>query len=307
MTLNLRTGWIKLLAAAIILLCLSPSIRAQGLGSEAIAFFPPDTQQVAYADLSQLRALPDYKQLRQALFSQEMKNLEAFLRSIGDDPEEDVNEVILGAEGSFDPDQVQNLAAKGRLPSRDYAGYILADYGFGKSNGLYLTYLSSNLAAFGRLNDLETLIDDYSGKRLSLSSKPDFVNWEAELEGSGSQWGVTTGAAAANIAAPWLGDNSKSPVALGSLLKPVKAVLYKVNWSGEFDAQISVICDNSQDAQTLERLLMLGQSALPATPGMSPSIAQFIHSLQISIDGDRLELEGSGPPQLITEIVQGGK
>jgi hypothetical protein len=311
----------KLLAAILIFLCFSTALKAQGLGSEALTFFPADTQQIAYADLSQLRGLPDYKGLRQALFSQEMRNLEGLLQSMGSDPEQDVDEVILGwranamnaseafglAEGSFNP--AQNPPATGNLRSRQYSGYTLIEYGLGHGSGVFFTYLSSDLAAFGRLSDLERLIDDYQGKQAGLSSNSNFANWEAELEGSGAQWGITTGTAASRLAEPWLGVNSKAEAgSLSSFFKVVKAVLYKVNWSGDFDAQISVICDNSQDAQTLDRLLLLGQNALPATAGASPAVKQFVRSLQISADGNRLELEGSGPPELITQLVgSGGK
>jgi hypothetical protein len=319
---NVPSAARKLLGATLFLLCFSSRIRAQGLGSEALTFFPADTQQIAYADLSQLRTLPDYKQLRQALFSQEMKNLEGLLQSMGSDPEQDVDEVILGwranamsvseafglAEGSFNSAQAQNSSATGYLQSRQYSGYTLMEYGVGHGNGIFFSYLSSNLAAFGRLGDVERLIDDYVGKQSGLNSNSEIANWEAELEGSGAQWGITTGAAAATVAAPWLGVKSKSEAgALSSFFKDVKAVIYKVNWSGDFDAQISAICDNSQDAQTLERLLLLGQNALPATAGASAAVTQFVRSLQISTDGSRLVLEGSGPPQLISEILGGAR
>jgi hypothetical protein len=315
-------GFRNLLLVVLLVLVIAPVTRAQGLGSEALTFFPADTQQIAYANLSQLRALPDYKQLRQALFSQEMRNLEGFLRSMGSDPEQDVDEAVLGwranamsvaqafglAEGSFNPTQGQDSSATGRLQSRQYSGYTLMEYGVGHGNGIFFTYLSSDLAAFGQLGDVERLIDDYLGKQLSLNSNSDFTNWEAGLDGSGAQWGITTGAAAATVAAPWLGANSKSESGtLTGLFKGVKAVLYKVNWSGDFDAQISVVCDNSQDAQTLDRLLLLGQNALAATAGASADVSQFVRGLQISTDGNRLVMEGSGPPQLLSEILGGGK
>ncbi|HTV54269.1 MAG TPA: hypothetical protein VMI06_05070, partial [Terriglobia bacterium] len=213
------------------------------------------------------------------------------------------------AEGSFNPTQGQSSSATGTLRSRQYSGYTLTEYGAERGNGIFFTYLSSDLAAFGQLGDVERLIDDYLGTKSSLNSNSDFANWEAELEGSGAQWGITTGGAAATMAAPWLGVNSKSEAGtLASFFKGVKAVLYKVDWSGnDFDAQISVVCDNSQDAQTLQRLLLLGQNALPSTSGASAAVSQFVRALQISTNGNRLVLEGSGPPQLLSEILGGGR
>ncbi len=296
-------------------------VRAQGLAREALSCFPADTVQITYADLGQLRDLPNYNQLRRVLFSRPVQQFEEMLQPLGTDPEKDVDEVALGwrgpmasnsiffglAEGRFHPTHVQDFMTREHLPSQQYEGYLLTTFGSGlNSNDLFFTFLSSDLAAFGRLSDLEALVDGYLGNRVTLNSNSQFVNWEAELEGSGPQWGITTGKAAANLAAPWLASGSKDAKAdLNSLFAPIQAVLYQADWSDNFSAQIDVICQTPQSAQTLAQLLTLWRDSASSARSRSPEMTNFIQDLQIDTDGRRVELAGSGPPGVLNQFLSG--
>jgi len=131
------TGFSKAIVVAIILLFPALSL-GQGGGRDALSNFPADTQQLVYSNLAQLRALPDYSQIRQLLFTQQLRTLEDSLRSMGTDPEKDVDEVTLGwrgdpsstsffglAEGRLQPDQVHDYVVQHQLPYQQYAGYDL--------------------------------------------------------------------------------------------------------------------------------------------------------------------------------------
>src|SRR5487761_456894 len=183
--------------AAVLTLLLPAAIRAQGLAREALSCFPPDTVQLTYTDLAHLRSLPNYSQLSRVLFSRPVQQLEELLQPLGADPEKDVDEVALGwrgpmasnpvffglAEGRFHPSHVQDFMTREQLPSRQYEGYLLSTFGSGlNSNDLFFTFLSSDLAAFGSLSDLEALIDGYLGNRVTLDSNSQFVNWAAAPE-----------------------------------------------------------------------------------------------------------------------------
>jgi len=295
-------------------------LPAQELAREALACFPNDTQQIAYVNLDQLRALPNYHQLRRAIFSLQMQNFEEFLRSLGTDPEKDVNEIVVGwrgpvndlsalfgiAQGQFRPDQAQSYIAREKLPFRQYEGFTLDAFGSGLGrDDTFFTFLSSDLAAFGRLSDLEAVVDGYLGNRVVLNSNSQFVNWEAELEGSGPQWGITTGRAAANLAVPLLLGESNQKIDLSSLLSPIRAVLYQVHWDTDFSTQIAVICQDAQSAGTLSQLLNLWRVAVSKTNSKPADVTQFIQRLEIQTDGNRIELEGSGPPDILSRLLHG--
>ncbi|HEX5482243.1 MAG TPA: hypothetical protein VFZ08_06410 [Terriglobia bacterium] len=283
-----------------------------------MAAFPADTQQISYANLAQLRTLPDYGQLRRLLFSVQMQNFEQFLRPLGTDPEKDVDEVALGwrggnhsaffglAQGRFNPAQAQAYVTKEQLPTSEYQGFTLDAFGSGLGrDDLFFTFLNSNLAAFGRLSDLKAVIDGYLGRRATLDSDAEFVNWEAALEGSGPQWGVTTGKAAANLAVPWLvGAKPQQKSDLSTLLAPVKAVLYETNWNTDFSANITVVCRDAQSAQTLAQLLMICRDSPAFTNSRPPDVLNFIQGLRIASSGNRVELAGSGSPGVLNRFLR---
>lgn len=313
----------RILLLAVLLLP-STLVRAQGLAREAMASFPLDTQQMAYANLAQLRTLSNYGQLRRVLFSVQMQNFEQFLRPLGTDPEKDVDEVALGwrgsggnnsaffglAQGQFHPDQAQKYVTKEQLPFREYDGFTLNAFGSGLGrDDIFFTFFNSNLAAFGHLGDLEALVDGYLGRRTTLNSNADFVNWEAELEGSGPQWGVTTGKAAAGLAVPWLlgakpKQKPKLKIDLSALLAPVKAVLYQTNWNPDFSANISIICRDPQSAQTLAQLLTICRDSPALVNSRPPDVLNFIQSLRIAASGNRVELAGSGSPGVLNRVLR---
>jgi hypothetical protein len=312
----LRTD-LLLLASALLFFCLP--LRAQELGREAIAVFPPDTTQLTFADLAELRTQPGYWQIHLFLFSQRAKDFESMFSSLGDDPEKNVDEVVLGwrngkmdastffglAEGNFDSSAIQTMVSQKHLPVVDYAGYMLAGYPSGPRSGLYFAFLDSNTAAFGRLADLKTLIDGYVGNKPSLSSNAKFAAWASELEGSAPQWGITTGAGAAQLATPWLMGSGGSASTLTPFFQPIDAVLYRVSWSSDFTAHISIVCENSETAGTLSRLLDVWQNSPAALQKLPLSVQKFVQGLEISNTGARVEMKGSGPPDLLGELFQG--
>ncbi|MGH9328243.1 MAG: hypothetical protein ACRD2B_16360 [Terriglobia bacterium] len=301
----------------LLVMAIPQKLSAQALARQALACFPPDTQQLAYANLAQLRSLPNYRQLRRVIFSRQMQNFEAFLRPLGADVDRDVDEVAIGwrgtgdpvffglAEGQFQPDPVQSLIAQEKLPTSQYEGYTLDAFGSGiDRNGLFFTFFSPNLAAFGRLSDLKALIDGYLGLRPALNTNTEFVNWEGQIEGSGPEWGITTGKAAANLALPWLLPGAKRNIDLSSILSPIKAVLYSTDWGTDFSAQISIICHGAESASTLAQLLTLWRNSVSTTPSQSSDANQLIQSMEITLDGNQVELSGFGPTDALAQVLQ---
>jgi len=93
--LSVPSKLLPLLAGAVIAVFPSP-LPAQLIAREAFASFPADTLQFACMDLTQLRDLPSYPEIRAHLLSRQLRAFEDFLRSMGTDPEKDVDEVAMG-------------------------------------------------------------------------------------------------------------------------------------------------------------------------------------------------------------------
>ncbi len=307
------------LSGILVLLC-PTLLRGQVVAREALSTFPANTEQLAYTNLAELRSLPNYPQIRPRLFTRQLRDFQDFLRSMGMDPEKDVDEVALGwragrldtaslfglAEGRFQLERAREFFAQNQLPRREHAGYELYAFGSGEDPAdLFFTFLSSSTAAFGRLSDLKAMLDVRAGAEPSLDSNATFLGWEAELEGTAPQWGIASGKAAAGQAAPWLGAGGKSPVDPSAFLRPVQGVLYRIDWSGGFTAHASIVCDTAENASALAKLLALWRDSAQTREASPPAPpAAFLHQLDIRASGARLELSGSGPIEDLDRILR---
>jgi hypothetical protein len=283
---------------------------------ESLSSFPADTHQLSYLNLAQLRTLPEYPQIRRRFLGRQLRDFQEFLRTTGNDPDRDVDEVILGwrgesvgqsgffglAGGNFQPDLVQEFFTRYKLPIRERAGLQLYAFGSGEDrDDLLFCFLSSSSAAFGRRQDLEALLDARAGSRPALEANRTMVNWEAELDGTAAQWGITTGKAAANHAAAWLAAGGKLPIDPGVILNPVQAVLYRVEWGSGISTHASIVCQSAETATTLAKLLALWRDSNPQT---SASAANFLQGLEIDSSGSRIELTATGPIGAIDQMMR---
>jgi hypothetical protein len=309
-----------LMFALLGILCFPAPLAADQLPQEALATFPSDTLQVAFTNLAELRSLPTYPQLRERFLNQQMRPFQDFLRPIGIDPDKDVDEVMVGwrgelagptgylglAAGRFRPDLVEKYFDRTNLPTREYAGANLYAFGSGSDPGdIFFTFLNSSILAFGRLPDLKAMLDARQGSANALNANSDFVGWEGELESTAPQWGILNGKSVANLAGLWLAGG-KQNVDLSSLSRSVRALLYRVQWDTEFSGQLILVCDSPDSAAGFAGLLNALQKPpqQPAAPGGTalPSILQNIDAHR---DGARLELEVSGPPEALGQVLGG--
>jgi hypothetical protein len=306
--------------AFLCLLIFPALLRGQWLPREALGSFPADTQQIAYLNLAQLRTLAEYPQIRQRVLDRRLRDFQDFLRSAGTDPEKDVDEVALGwhgedaggarffglSSGRFEPQQVHDFFVKYKLRSREYAGVELYAFGLGVDrDDFFFTFLNPSLAAFGRLVDVEWLLDVRAGTRPALDSNADLVNWEAELEGTAPQWGINTGKAIVNSVAPWLTGGGKNAVDPSAVLAPVRAVLYRVDWTGGINTRVSILCKDAASATALAQLITLLRDARQAGGVAAPAaIATLVEGLDVQATDFRVELRASAPMEAVDQIMQ---
>jgi hypothetical protein len=303
------------------ILCFPAPLPADQLPQEALATFPVDTLQVAFTNFAELRSLPAYPQIRQRFLNQQLRAFQDFLRPMGIDPDRDLDEVMLGwrgeiagpagylgmATGRFQPDLVQKYFDRVNLPIREYAGANLYAFGSGSDPGdLFFTFLNESLAAFGRLADLKAILDARQGSANALNANADLVSWEGELEDTAPQWGILNGKSVSNLAGLWFAGGKKN-VDFGSLGRSVRALLYRVQWDTGFSAQLILVCDSPESAEGFAQLLNLLQKPAqqPAGAGDTalPSVLQNIDAHR---DGARLELDVSGQPEMLNQILPAG-
>jgi hypothetical protein len=297
-------------------------LKADQVPGEALNTFPADTLQVVFTNLAELRSLPSYTQIRQRILTRQLHAFEEFLRPMGVDPDKDIDEVMLGwrgemvgpagflgmAAGRFQPNLVQQYFAHTGLPVRQYNGADLYAFGSGSDpDDLFFTFFDTTLVAFGRLTDVKAMIDARQGAINALNSNSDFVNWQGELDGTAPQWGILNGKSAANLAGSWLAPSGQKNVDVSSLARSVRALLYRVQWDTGFTAQLTMICNTPESAAGFATLLGLLQQAAKQPAPTGAAFPPILQSIETHRDGARLELDVSGPPELLDQILpQGG-
>jgi hypothetical protein len=327
MTFRLQQIRIKVLAALLlgmfaVLLFPAPA-SADQLPGEALNTFPADTLQISYTNLATLRSLAVYPQIRQRILNRQLRAFEDFLRPMGIEPEKDIDEVMLGwrgemvgpagylglASGRFQPALIQQYVDKTGLPAREYNGSNLYAFGSGGDpNDLFFTFFDSTLAGFGRLGDLKAMIDARQGSANALNSNSDFVNWQGELDGTAPQWGIMNGKSAANLAGGWMAPTGQKSVDLSSLARTVRALLYRLQWDSGFSAALFMVCDTPESAAGFENLMgLLQQASKQTAKGGGLALPPILQSIETHRDGARLELDVSGPTDMLDQILpQGG-
>ena len=263
-----KVAWLTVTMSLALLL---PAMaKAQGLGAAGLSNFPSDTEQVAYVNVAELRSSPNYYAIHRQLFDRRMDEFEMFMRGAGTDGEKDVDEILLGwrggklgsedffgvASGRFDPEHARQLAPQHGVTRVNYHGTPLYGVDAGDANAdLYFTFLDESTAAFGRETDVKAMVDLHAGNGTALDSNSDFVSWENELDGAAPQWGIATGPAAAVQAAPWFAGQGKLRLDPATVMAPIKAVLYQVDWSTGFSARLSLVCQKPENATALTQLI----------------------------------------------------
>jgi hypothetical protein len=297
-------------------------LAADQLPGEALNTFPADTLQVSFTNLATLRTLAVYPQIRQRILNRQLRAFEDFLRPMGIEPEKDIDEIMLGwrgemvgpsgylgmAAGRFQPALIQKYIQQTGLPVRQYDGEELCAFGSGSgADDLFFTFLDGTLAAFGRLGDLKAMLDARQGSLNALNSNSDFVNWQGELDGTSPQWGILNGKSAGNLAGGWLAPSGQKNVDLSSLGRSVRALLYRVQWDMGFSAALFMVCDTPETAAGFGNLIGLLQQASKQPPAAGTvALPSILQSIQTQRDGARLELDVSGPPEMLDQILPAG-
>ena len=318
-----RFGWTVGIACWLAVFLMPVDVCAQQqLARQALSTFPADTQQMAYANLAQLRSTPNFSQIKRQVLNRQLRYFQDFLRPMGIEPDRDVDEVALGwrndntgaagfygmASGRLQADLIRQYFARTGLPTRQYSGYELYAFGSGSDrNDIFFTFLDSGTAAFGRLDDLKAMIDVTMGSANALDTNANFVNWEGELEGLAPQWGVLSEKAAANFAAPWFTGGKNTKMDLSVIMRPVRAVLYQVQWGTGFSAQLNILCQDAQSATAITGLLKLVKNGSLQSAADGPSsVPSVIQGADIRSNGSRVELDVSGPANALGQVIQGG-
>ena len=260
-------------------------MRAQGI-SEALTTFPSTTELIEYDNLSALRFLPAYEQLRSRFAAKPLEEAKLALSKLGID-ETAVDSVIIGtagtevygvASGTFSAVEAGLTAARHRvLPIQVEDAQV-----FCPGAGVCLTFLEDWTVAFGTPAQLRTMLQARLGLVSALNRNSDLVNLMRRLPANGMVQGIAIGREIRPLAASALTDTGL-PFDWSLLTSNISAFSYSIEMDSKAHIAMLLKCNSPAMAFLLKNILgLLGAGRTPSAN---------IEKLESSTDGRDLELK----------------
>ena len=302
-----RLRLIRLLPALLAVLILAPPGASQSaLRSDALYLLPQESSLVAFVDLQALRSSPHYDLLRQRLLTPRAAAYERFLRSLGIDPEKNLDwvawvrapvratpgrEVLLGiAQGRFRPELAEQFFLQQRLPIDAYRGQSLYPYrGERGAKDFSVTFLDATTVAFGHRAGLELMLETRFGGRPDLSRNQALISRVNEVNGRAPAWAVfdarSTPGAVRRLFPEVVKFDDYARVAGG-----FRASTLQIAFGQQTSIVFQVSCNSATDAETLSHLLQTGLLAHSwQTQRTHPGLSGLLARVEVSNAGEQVE------------------
>lgn len=258
----------------ILLLCAAAS--AVPLGSSARAAIPGDIQQLICVDYRALKSSDTAMQLKQQVLPDNLKEFEGQLKSVGINPDKDVEQLtfasyrsgkqgvkIVGiAQGQF---SMATVIKKMKLNKVKPVKYRDADI-YPMPGGMEMNFLDDNTLVFGDSSAIKGALDARDGYSSTLDSNSQITDMIASVD-SGTVWSVLDQQGTQNMLRSALGDAS-GLADYESLKKRILGSRYAMNFQSGVNFDLDVVTSDSMTAATLSSLLKAGMlyKKMTATP-----------------------------------------
>jgi hypothetical protein len=244
----------KLLLWSAFCLGATPALQA-ALLNEAVLAFPVQTYSLEYDALNNLRALPNYRNLRQQYSGEGLQKAQKDLLELGIS-EDQLSEVVTaaGANGFFGM-----LAGTFQTPNSTEAAKhglsktVLEDGGvFCAQDGYCFLFLKAEQgrAFFGPAAQIKAISDVRQGRAQSLRSNATVMNLVNRMEPNAPVFGIAPG----REIGQWIGDAVPSAIAsrfnFTSLFSSVESFGYSVKIDSKAHVGLNLLC-TSDEAGTM--------------------------------------------------------
>ncbi len=323
-----RFRFIKL-SITVILLSLSPSLRAGTLGANVVAMFPKNTAEFAYADLKEARKFPWYAQFKSQALPSNFSELQHFLTSAGvdenlqmdelawslnsgadsssgpganDSTAPEADQVLAVALGNFDPDRAKSFMKARKIPGYDYRGFTF--YHCAACDDLSVVFVDSSTVAFGKPQLLQKLIDIRAGADDSLIQNEKIFPLITSVNGRGIFWGVLNRAGTRQAIGQLVPEATQFPQA-GKLLRKLDGLVISIQGSSDMEAHFQLVSSSAEDVGTISQLLQAGVLLRQfETKNSDPDLAALLGSVRIAPNGEGLEVSFSVTSDQVVSLIK---
>ncbi|HVB34394.1 MAG TPA: hypothetical protein VNJ52_08510 [Patescibacteria group bacterium] len=314
--MNRKAAWVVVAAAAVFLA--SPS-RAGTLNTDVIGLFPQNVGEFAYADMKSAQQYSWFPQLQQQILPARFRQFEQFLKSVGIDPNTQVEDLAFGtipagknspeevlgvALGEFQPDTTEANMKRLKLPTRKLRGYTLYAFGSGSSPyDIYFFFLDPNTAVFGQGDAINKMLSVRMDGASSLLANNTIFPLINQVNGQGLIWAVL------DQHYTQLGFHQMLPEVADSrqttpLLDKIHDMIISVSASSGIQTQFEAVCASPDDANNLAALLQAGILYKRYQANQSdPGLAQMLDQTQVTPSGDRIKVNLNLSEQQMVKLI----
>jgi len=268
---------------------------AMPLNSSARTCIPADLLQLISVDYRTLKDSPTAMALKQQLMPDNIKQFETALKSIGIDPDKDVDTLafasfrngkqgVKGVGVASGPFNMKAVLKKMKLEKFVPKKYGTADV-YPMDGGFIMTFLDESTLLFGDSTALHAALDTRDGKTLSLDTNGDMADMMTNVD-SAPVWSILDQQGTQNMMRSALGDASRI-ADYETLKKRLLGSRYTMNFTSGVNFDLSVLTSDAVTASTLSSLVKAGilYKKMSATP------AEKVAVDNTTVDSDSANLQ----------------
>jgi hypothetical protein len=262
-------------------LCVSAS--AMPLNSSARAVVPADLQQLISVDYRAMK-------LKEQVLPENLKQFESALKSIGIDPDKDVDSLSFAsfrtpkqgvkavgvAAGSFSMKTVLKKITAQKIKPKKYRTSSLYDM----DGGMVMSFLDDSTLLFGDLTAVKFALDTRDGEILNVDTNSIMADMMSEVDSS-PVWSILDQLGTQNVMRSALGDAAKI-ADYDTIKKRLLGSRYTMNFTSGVNFDLTVVSSDSVSAATLSSLVKAGL----LYKKMSASPAEKVAMDNTSVDSD---------------------
>jgi hypothetical protein len=249
----------KLFRICLIVTLLVGMANAIPLGSSARSCIPADLLQLISVDYRALKDSPTATAMKQQLMPENIKEFEAALKSIGLDPEKDVDSLVFasfreGKQGvktigiASGPFRMKLILKKMKLQNYKPKKYGTAQI-YPMDGGFVMSFLDDSTLLFGDSTSTHFAIDTLDGSQLSLDTNGNIADMMTNVD-SFPVWSILDQQGTQNMMHSAMGDTSKVPD-YENLKKRLLGSRYAMDFNGGVNFDMTVVTADAPTAATV--------------------------------------------------------
>ena len=266
------------------------------LGSNARTVIPNPVQQIISVDYRALKNSESGLSLKARVMPPNLKEFETALKSMGIDPDKDVDQLAFVsyrsgkgvrafglAQGDFQPKKFYARMKVKKIKPANYKN----NWVYPTSSGMVMSFLDDSTMLFGEPNAVHDALDTRNGEMESVTSNSKITDNIQAVEG-GAIWSVLDDIGTQNMMRSALGDASKL-ADYDSVKKRLTGSRYTMDFSRGVDFDLDVITSDTMTAATMSSLIKAGM--LFKKTNASPVEKSVIDAMTVDSDSGKLKIQ----------------